>query len=126
MSVTLTYSGNSVVLPNPTWGDQRKIHLRTRFKEDMLGYTHGIVRNQHYYSLTFAFNTLRRSKSLELLDWLELYAGYVVSVTDHFGNSWSGNIMNSNPTIAVIKRGIGATATKETCSITLQFTGNSV
>lgn len=73
-----------IFLPNPEWGDFRRLNLTTQVKRSMTGntiITH-VQKHEDLKSVEMSF-TLTRMKSLEMLAFLDLHIGHLLKIVDH-------------------------------------------
>lgn len=114
MSLTLTEGGDSVVLPNPEFGDTDDVDFnqtinRNRSGEPMIVYdgTRPILNTS-----TYLFTRLTSSKKSELRAFLISKAGLEITLTDHEGVVKTGVIVD--PRISVITN-------RDNCSYVVEF-----
>ena len=113
-----------ITLPNPDFNENYKLSLRTRFKRNMLGILHSIVRPVPYWTITFTWSNLTRVKILEFFNWLDVTAGELMTLTDHNNDSFEGRIITTNPSSSISSRGHGSDTRKEDGNFSIIFEGN--
>ena len=124
--MSVTFVGTStIVIDNPDFSEKYELSLRTRFKKNILGVLHSIVRPSAYWTLTFSWSKLTRIKTLEFLNWLSNTAGELVALTDHEGDTFSGRIIDREPSVEINHRGHGADTRKEDGRTSIIFEGNA-
>ncbi len=124
MSFTISYPHDSSAtdtldLPNPDLGDSDTLRVKTRFKYAMSGRIYSFVETPATRRALWVFNTISDcsdySTYTEIVTFLKAYAGYQLKIEDHFGNTWTGIIMN-NPKEVIARN-------QEFYTITLEFEG---
>lgn len=73
-----------IFLPNPEWGDFRRLTLTNQIKRSMTGatiITH-VQKHEDLKSVEMSF-TLTREKSLETLAFFDLHIGHLLKIVDH-------------------------------------------
>ena len=103
--VTLVCGGASIALRNPVFGNSEASQV-ARALNVSRGGTPTLVRDSQWSKSTIidiSFEALRRTKALELLDFLQSCLGLLVTYTDQDDRDWEGII--TNPEEAVIDEG---------------------
>lgn len=101
--VTLSCAADSIILRNPTFGNQESAQV-DRALNTSRGGTPNIVRDTQWpenTELNIRFEILTRAKALELLEFLENCIGLLVTYTDYENRQWEGII--TNPEEAVVE-----------------------
>ena len=92
--INLTDGVNSIDLPNPILGDADQYATNANYKITMSGNIHSTKQNKIISTFLLTFDNLRQSKYEELISWIELVRGNLLTYTDYNSDTFDGYIKN--------------------------------
>lgn len=81
------------LLPSPEFGDAEELIASVNLKRSMNGTVRTYVKSCPDSKLTYEF-VLTRGKTLEVLEFINVYYPYNIRVTNHKGEIWICKILN--------------------------------
>lgn len=111
-------------LPNPEWNDTRQSNDDVQLKKALNGtrYTYVKTTYEKTYSMTF---DLYRQKAIELLEFIEDFAGKQWRMTTHHDEYIDGYLMTNPSTFTMIGRAVYGSDT-EKVTLPIEFRGISI
>lgn len=99
---TMTFGTRTITLRNPDFGNKhgvevRRIQAKTR-GGDLLIYRDPMWAKTSFFEYKFSF--LTQDKLTELLEFMKLTLGQIISITDHEGFTRSGIITSPNDPVS--------------------------
>lgn len=114
-------------LPNPSLADEEGLDVLTIVRKAMDNTTYSYNRRPAIdkKKITFNFKDIARAKILEVIEFIELYAGGFIRLVDHRDRSWKV-ILETNPTEFNINKRASPAGGSESGSFTLVFLGKII
>lgn len=131
MSVRLEAPYGSVAqitfLPNPELADEEGLDVLTIVRKAMDNtlYSYNRRPDDDKKRVSLNFNNIARTKILEIIEFIELYAGGFIRLVDHRNRSWKV-ILETNPTEFNVDKRASPAGGNESGSFTLVFLGKIV
>jgi len=118
MSVTIVYDTDTLILPNPNYGNSETHNLQTKFQMAMSGKMYSYIKTPVTKKLFMIFTALTSTNINEIKTFIKDNIYQTVILTDWDNVDWTGKIL-SNP-LETIKPNRGF------FSMILEFEGQKV
>lgn len=115
-----------LILPNPQFGDGETVVRDINIQRSMDGTPYSYLKTSSQVRLTYSL-ILTRMKSLELLEFLESFAGETWRLTDHKNDTYVGDLVTNNLQLQNFRRAVysdgSVYSSLEQVSINIEFEG---
>lgn len=82
------------VLPNPDFTDEQAHDIALEYEESIDGTPHTYIRNPSLQRISLTFSNVGRGKLQEVQEFIQLFHGTIIRLTDHNDVVWEGAIEN--------------------------------
>ena len=111
------------LLPNPILQDDEGLDVNVNLRQSMDGTPYTYVKSSLRSVITYTFENIGRGKLLELQEFVRLYAGVDIKITDYNGDVWKATIESPVEFSTDVRSAPAGSIRREAGSFTLTFTG---